>query len=146
MLINLNIRKRSNKVSKTIRIMTYKDIVESVLLFNCSTWALSIKEADNLDTYQRRQLRKILGHVWSDKVSNEDLYKEAGVVPASLQVLDARWRLFGHILRMNENTPARKPWYIISRVIRRVEKDHVLLLLLVYLMNIISCMVKNLIV
>lgn len=100
--------KRSNKVSKTIRMMTYKTIVESVLLFNCSTWALSIKEADNLDTYQRRLLRKILGHVWSDKVSNEDLYKEAGVVPASLQVLDARWRLFGHILRMNENTPARK--------------------------------------
>ena len=44
--------------------------------------------------------------VWSDEVSNEDLYKEAGVVPASLQVLDARWRLLGHILRTNKNTPA----------------------------------------
>ena len=88
--------------------MTYKTIVESVLLFNCSTWALSLKEANNIDTYQRRLLRQILGYVWSDKISNEDLYKEAGVVPASIQVLEARWRLFGHVLRMNENTPARK--------------------------------------
>ena len=46
--------------------------------------------------------------MWSDTVSNDDLYKEAGVVPASLQVLDARWRLFGHILQRNENTSARK--------------------------------------
>ena len=27
--------------------------------------------------------------------------------PASLIVVDARWRLFGHTLRLNENTPAR---------------------------------------
>ena len=30
------------------------------------------------------------------------------MVPASLQVLDASGSLFGHILRMNENTPAGK--------------------------------------
>ena len=88
--------------------MAYKTIVESVFLFSCSTWALSLKEANNIDTYQRRLLRQILGYVWSDKISNEDLYKEAGIVPASIQVLEARWRLFGHVLRMNENTPARK--------------------------------------
>ena len=51
--------------------MTYKTIVESVLLFNCSSWALSLKEADNQDTYQRRLLRKILDYACSDKVSNE---------------------------------------------------------------------------
>ena len=29
-------------------------------------------------------------------------------MPASLQVIDARWRLFGHTLRLDANTPARK--------------------------------------
>ena len=29
-------------------------------------------------------------------------------MPAGLQVIDARLRLFGHVLRMHENTPARK--------------------------------------
>ena len=55
--------KRSNKGSEKLRIMKYKTFVESVLLFNCSTWALSIKEADNLGRCQRRLLTKILGYV-----------------------------------------------------------------------------------
>jgi len=65
-----NIWKKSNKISKTTKMMAYKTIVESVLLFNCSTWALSSKEANNIDTYQRRLLRQMLGYVWSDKISN----------------------------------------------------------------------------
>ena len=30
------------------------------------------------------------------------------MLAASIQVVDARWRLVGHTLRMNERTPARK--------------------------------------
>ena len=44
----------------------------------------------------------------SDRITNADLYARCGIQPASIQVLNARWRLFGHTLRMNENTPARK--------------------------------------
>ena len=29
-------------------------------------------------------------------------------MPASIQVIDARWRLFGHTLRLDASTPARK--------------------------------------
>ena len=40
-------------------------------------------------------------------MSNEELYARCNVTPASLQVVYARWRLFGHTLRMEEDTPAR---------------------------------------
>ena len=44
---------------------------------------------------------------WYDKVTNEQLYKRCNSKPISLQVVDARWRLFGHTLRLHEDTPAR---------------------------------------
>ena len=35
------------------------------------------------------------------------MYAEAGLEAASIQVVKARWMLFGHTLRLHENTPAR---------------------------------------
>ena len=43
-----------------------------------------------------------------DKISNEALYARCDIIPASTQVLSARWRLLGHMLRMDEVTLARK--------------------------------------
>ena len=50
----------------------------------------------------------MLGYKWYDKITNEDLYAQVGILPASVQVVSARWRLFGHTLRLDANTPARK--------------------------------------
>ena len=79
-----------------------------ILLYNCATWALTQKLSDRLDIAQRRMLRSILGIKWYDKISNDKLYKRCKVIPASLQVINARWRMFGHTLRMHECTPARQ--------------------------------------
>ena len=46
--------------------------------------------------------------LWSDKVTNAQLYERSGMTRISEIVISARWRLFGHTLRMNEDTPARK--------------------------------------
>ena len=52
-------------------------------------------------------LRRVVNVTWSDKVTNEQLYERCMTRPASLIAVDARWRLFGHTLRLNVNTPAR---------------------------------------
>ena len=52
-------------------------------------------------------LRRVLGIKWSDRVTNVELYARCKVLPASIQSLNARWRLFGHVLRLDEHTPAR---------------------------------------
>jgi len=100
--------KHPKLVAQSIRVHSYRAIVESVLLYNCGTWALTEALADRLDRFQRKLLRRVLGLKWSDKVTNEDLYARCGIPPASVQALNARWRLFGHTLRMDENTPARQ--------------------------------------
>ena len=99
--------KRPDLVSECNRLRSYRVIVESVLLYNCGTWALTQTLADKLDRCQRSMLRRVVGLSWYDKVSNDALYKRCGITPASIQVLNARWRLFGHTLRMNDQTPAK---------------------------------------
>ncbi len=48
-------------VAQAIRIQSYRALVESVLLYNCGTWALSSALADRLDCAQRKMLRKVIG-------------------------------------------------------------------------------------
>lgn len=103
-----NIWKYPHKISESLRVQSYKVIVESILLYNCGTWALTVPLADRLDRVQRKMLRCVLGLKWYDKVTNDNLYARCGIEPASVQVVYARWRLFGHTLRLGEDTPARK--------------------------------------
>ena len=39
-------------------------------------------------------------------LSNIELYTFAGVLPLSIEILQARWRAIGHILRLPESVPA----------------------------------------
>ncbi|GFN89006.1 hypothetical protein PoB_001551200 [Plakobranchus ocellatus] len=79
-----------------------------VLLYNCGTWALTKTDEDRLDSFHRKQLRNTLGIGYPTIISNASLYKKCREAPLSMQVLEARWRLFGHVLRRDRNIPANK--------------------------------------
>ena len=100
--------KHPQLVSVEVRLQSYKALVESVLLYNCGTWALTEALAEKLDCFQRKMLRIVLGIKWFDKVPNKELYIRSGMIPIRELVIDARWRLFGHTLRLGDDTPARK--------------------------------------
>lgn len=100
--------KHRSLVSERVRLLSYRALVESVLLYNCGTWALTEVQAARLDCCQRSMIRRVLGVRLLDKVTNEALYERAHISPASTQVQHARWRLFGHALRMDPKTPARQ--------------------------------------
>ena len=97
-----------DQVTERVRLHSYRAIVESVLLYNSATWALNEEMSVKLDRTQRRMLRQVIGVRLLDKMTDAQLYERCGIKPASIQVLDARWRMFGHTLRMHENTPARR--------------------------------------
>ena len=89
-------------VAQHIRINAYRAIVESVLLYNCGTWALTEVQANKLDCAQRKMIRRVLGVKLSDRITNINLYARCGIQPASVQVLNARWHLFGHSVTLFE--------------------------------------------
>ena len=101
---------RADKTKQRTRIKLYNTLVRSVLLYNCGTWALTKTDEEKLDSFHRKQLRRVLGIRYPTKNSNKSLYKKKKCeqTPISLEVLQARWRLFGHVLRRDPSIPANK--------------------------------------
>ena len=54
----------------------------------------------------RSHLRQLLNIKYPTTISNEKLYKLCSTVPLSKRVKLSRWKMFGHILRSPENSPA----------------------------------------
>ncbi|KAI8485272.1 hypothetical protein Bbelb_370190 [Branchiostoma belcheri] len=79
------------------------------MLYNCNSWAAPRTVIEKLDTCHRKHLRAITGLQWpKSRVTNGTLYKVCDTEPLSVKVEKLRWSLFGHILRMPQDTPAQK--------------------------------------
>lgn len=96
-------------ISLKTRLRLYNALVIPVLMYNAGTWALTIAQSKKLDTYHRKQLRKVLRIKWPQTISNKKLYNMCGIEePISVRVGRLRWSLFGHILRLDDEVPAKK--------------------------------------
>ena len=78
-----------------------------------STWALNQKEVAELEAFHRKQLRSVLGIFYPNIISNEDLYKTTKTERLGIEIIIARWKMLGHVLRMPNKTPAKQAmlWY-----------------------------------
>ncbi|GFS03242.1 endonuclease-reverse transcriptase [Elysia marginata] len=96
---------RNDKVKQVTRLNLYRALVKSILLYNYGTRSLTKQEEHILNTFHSRQLRRILNIKYPIVIKNNALYQKTGETPISLTILEARWRLTGHILRQAINTP-----------------------------------------
>ena len=65
-------------------------------------------DSHRINAFHRKQLKKVLNIKFPVKITNKSLYKKCQEKPLSLQILKARWNLFGHILRRDSDIPANK--------------------------------------
>ena len=70
------------------RLKLYNTLVNSMLLYNSSTWGLTKQDEKNLNSFHRQQLRKILGIFWPHKISNEKLYIKTNTKPISIEITE----------------------------------------------------------
>ena len=107
---------RRERVSLRRRIRLYNAYVLPVLLYNCGTWGLNEADLKRVSAFHRKQLRAIAGIHFPRRISNVALYELTGTIPIETNVARARLRLFGHVLRLNQETPKlRSRWTCISR-------------------------------
>ena len=90
------------------RMLVYKAMVVPVMLYSCSSWAVTTTLIHKLDICHRSHLQSILGMHWPNGIiANEDLYICCGTGPLSQQVRRMRRSMFSHVLRMPKDTPVR---------------------------------------
>ena len=98
----------ADKIRRATKVKLYKALVKSILTYNCGTWALTQAEAEKLDAFHRKQLKQVLNIKYPVRITNNSLYRKCNERPLSTQILESRWRLFGHILRRDEDIPANQ--------------------------------------
>ena len=95
-------------IKLTTRLKLYKALVKSVLTYNCGTWGLTKKDEQQLDTFHRKQLKRVMGIRYPTIISNKSLYEKTKEKRLSTTIREARWQLFGHILRRDRKIPANE--------------------------------------
>ena len=76
--------------------------VESVLLYGCEAWTLTVKDEKALDGVYTKMLRAALNVSWEDHVTNIDLYDYLPRLSDTIR--QRRMRLAGHCVRHSELT------------------------------------------
>jgi hypothetical protein len=98
----------SRLLSKKVKIRIYKTIIFAVVLYDCKTWSLTLREEHRLRVFENRVLRKIFGPK-RDEVTGEwrkmhkeelrDLYCSRSIIRI---INSRRMRWAGHVARVGE--------------------------------------------
>lgn len=103
---------QGTRISLETRLKIYEAQVVSVIMYNCNSWAAPKNILEKLDVCHRKHLRHIIGMTYPHGIiKNETLYKRCSAVPLSERVARARWRMLGHVLRSDNNSPAQLALY-----------------------------------
>jgi hypothetical protein len=100
--------RKNNKISTARRLRLYDAYITPILTYNACTWALTAAELAELEACRRRHLRRIIGVYYPRKISNIDLYKRCNMTELEPIIRNARWRMLGHTLRMDDSIPAKR--------------------------------------
>ena len=95
----------SKKLKVEDRLKIYKSIIKSILTYNYATWGSTKEQTEKLNRAHRNQLRNILSNPY---MKNKKLYELTKETPISQQMCQARWRLLGHVMRINKDAPCQR--------------------------------------
>jgi len=105
------------KLSTPTKLRIYSTCVLPVLLYDADTWTLTLHDWKRLDSFHTRCQRRILHICWRHHVSNDEVLRRTGLLPASFVVRKRSLGLFGHVARLADDVPA----YQILRTCCRVQ-------------------------
>ena len=89
-------------LSTNTKMRIYEACVVSTLLYGSESWTLYSRQERRLKTFHIRCLRKVLGIVWQDHVTNKDVLAKANI-PTMFGLLSLRrLRWLGHVTGMQD--------------------------------------------
>jgi len=112
---------KRKEISVPIKMMVYRAIVLSRLLYGAETWALTTRDLQRLEAFQMFCLRRILRISWMSHVSNDVIRERCQQPSMEALIRQKRLRWLGHVQRMNIDVrlPKQLLWGRLSKGTRR---------------------------
>jgi hypothetical protein len=82
---------RNHNISKGVKIRIFSTDVKSVLLYVCETWKTTNQITRSLQTFINKYLRRTMNIKWTDKVTNEKLWRITKQKPIEIQIKRRKW-------------------------------------------------------
>ena len=89
---------RNLNISKEIKIRIFNTNVKSVLLYACENWKTTNQITRTLQIFVNKCLRRIMNIKWTDKITNEELWKITHQKSIENQIKRRKWNWIGHTL------------------------------------------------
>jgi len=93
-------------LSLQIKLDLYTSLIVSTAIYASETWKSTAKIRQQLDVFHQRNLPKILGITWKDRVTNMEVLSRTGQRRLQDIVGERRLQMAGHIIRMPPGRPA----------------------------------------
>ena len=92
----------NRKLTMKTKMLIYQSCILSSLLYGAETWTLYSGQEKRLNSFNLRNLRKILKIKWQDKVCNDEVLDRAGQQSLGVVLRERRMRWLGHVHRMDD--------------------------------------------
>jgi hypothetical protein len=90
---------RNHNISKGVKTRIFNTNVKSVLLYACKTWKIINQIIRRVQIFLNKCLRRITNIKWTDKITNEELWRITHQKPIENQIKRRKWNWIGHTLR-----------------------------------------------
>ena len=107
---NANKTYLNKNISKKLKLRLKNKIIDKVLTYASETWTLTKKDRKQLNVFERKVYRRILGPVYDNEkenwriLTNKEIYTSVKKPTVIETIRLNRLRWFGHVQRMEENT------------------------------------------
>ena len=99
----------NRKIWTSTKSRIFDTYISSIFLYNSSTWTITETQEKQIAAFQRKMIRiNVLSVKWPKKISNDETYRITKIKPWSIKIKKQRLSWFGHVARMDPNTPAKK--------------------------------------
>ncbi len=98
---------KNTRIPDGRKLYYFSVFVEPIFLYNAELWAMSANLANKINAFQRRLLRRVINIRYPKRISTLDLQQQLKYTDWSDSIDQRRLRLFGHLMRLPTNTPAK---------------------------------------
>jgi hypothetical protein len=109
---------KNKNISKKLKLILKRTIIDITLTYALETSTLTKRDRKQLNIFERKVYRRILGPVYDNEkenwriLTNEEIYANITKPTITETIRLHRLRWFGHIQRMDENRIAKRMLYM----------------------------------
>ncbi|KFD62148.1 hypothetical protein M514_25633 [Trichuris suis] len=96
------------KLPRKVKSKVYRTVIRPAVLYGSECWAITKKDEQRLSVMETTMLRRTIGISKLEHTPNETVRLSMGVAPIVDKVREKRLRWFGHVLRREDNHPAKR--------------------------------------